>query len=131
LSGGLVLKGFGKTLRATYLRVSLSRSLADARNTQALKNGLVVKNLLSNCLGGFGPEMVSPAQGRRPSHLGVEESMIQKEKPKEGSLPSSYSVPRALRLDMTGMSLGLTAMVNVLRVNYIGIVMQIQLPGIE
>jgi len=32
---------------------------------------------------------------------------------------------------MTGMSLGLTAMVNVLRVNYIGIVMQIQLPGIE
>ena len=34
-------------------------------------------------------------------------------------------------LDMTGMSLGLTAMVNVLRVNYIGLVMQIQLPGIE
>ena len=82
-------------------------------------------------MGGFGPEMVSPAQGRRPSHLGVEESMISKQKTKKRKLAEflfrSTCVPtghdrREPRPD---------AMVNVLRVNYIGIVMQIQLPGIE
>jgi len=65
----------------------------------------------------------------RAGTIGVEESMISRAKRRK--LPSFYPVPCAFRLDLTGRSLGLTALVNVLRVNYIGILAQTQLPGIE
>jgi hypothetical protein len=87
-------RDLGKTLRATYSRVSFSRSLADARNTYALKNGLVVRNLLTSSLGGFSPRAGEPSGGERRT-LGVEDSMMLKETQKEapGLLPRCMCVP--------------------------------------